>query len=101
MNDKLKIIMLYDKHDLYHPFMTYANGERVRMPTPNYLTSLDVLHPVAMKVKAELKKLQQKRAWELVQDIDCMCCKPPINGEYSELFDATVEGIIYLQNHSI
>jgi hypothetical protein len=90
MNDKLKIIAEYDGW----------KNVGVELMSSIYLTSLDALHPVAMKVMAALHKDWSFNAEKLTATISYACTKPPINGEYIALFNATVEGIIYLKNHS-
>jgi len=90
MNDKLKIIAEYDGW----------KNVGVKLMRSMYLTSLDFLHPVAMKVLRQLIAYADRESHIIETAIKQACCKPPINGEYSDLFDATVEGIIYLQNQS-
>jgi hypothetical protein len=90
MNDKLKIIAEYDGW----------KNVGVELMSSIYLTSLDALHPVAMKVLEELSKDWSFKAEKLTATISFACTQPPINGEYTDLFNATVEGIIYLQNQS-
>lgn len=73
-----------------------------------YLTSLDWLHPVAMNVLDKLTELFNDTldgdvfvpVSDLEYNIKRSCYIRPINGEYIDLFNATVEGIIYLKNHS-
>jgi hypothetical protein len=151
MNDKLKTIAEYDgwvikgEPDFTAPYKIFVK----ELPDCNkmipyisstgkeydgwekelkYLTSLDWLHPVAMKVLGELRKIEAETAREYESqplfvngvineakirarkiDMAYACinsilvyCQIPArkNGEYTDLFNATVEGIIYLQNHS-
>ena len=59
-----------------------------------YLTSLDWLHPVAMKVLGERKGRDDA---ETVQSLIRVCCWiAPINGEYIDIFNAVYEGIVFL-----
>ena len=63
-----------------------------------YLTSLDWLHPVAMDVLSKLHEDNSFKKLNIEATIECSCVKPPINGEYIDLFNAVYEGIVYLQN---
>ena len=151
MNDKLKIIAEYDgwvikgEPDFTAPYKIFVKelahcDKMIPYTSPSgkeyddwakelkYLTSLDWLHPVAMKVLGELRKIEAETAREYesqplfvngvineakirARKIDTahacinsilVYCQIPANnyGEYPGLFNATVEGIIYLKNHS-
>jgi hypothetical protein len=118
MNDKLKIIAEYDGWVKMEESNLYRRNTHRYLDEMEYLTSLDWLHPVAMKVLGELRELRSsafndidnsgvrtvKECYDTITPyIDMIkqsCTQPPINGEYSDLFNATVEGIIYLQNQS-
>jgi hypothetical protein len=117
MNDKLKIIAEYDGWEYDNQVKGYCRANLALFFSKEdevhekYITSLDFLHPVAMKVLGELEEARRKEisldtkpVYDIISTyIDMIkqsCAQPPINGEYSDLFNATVEGIIYLQNHS-
>ena len=61
-----------------------------------YLTSLDWLHPVAMKVLGEPKLKDKSDGITLRAKIIRACSYAPINGEYISLFNAVYEGIVFL-----
>ena len=113
MNDKLKIIAEYDgwvdsgrKHisldygNIYTKKGKYTKRREMFFSEFPYLTSLDWIHPVAMKVLDGLRNVQDEQKSYYISSIRAHCSTSPINGEYIDSFNATVEGIIYLQNHS-
>lgn len=108
--DKVKVIAEYDgwvNTGLLHPFKP-ENGYQYRkegligvswLPKMQYLTSLDWLHPVAMKV---LKSLECEDKCDLPSEfwniVNC-CHLQPINGEYIDLFNAVYDGIVFLNSN--
>jgi hypothetical protein len=78
------------KFDCYHDVTAISDVK--------YLTSLDWLHPVAMDVLSKLHEDNSFKKLNIEATIECSCVKPPINGEYIDLFNAVYEGIVYLQN---
>lgn len=70
----------------------------------SYLTSLDWLHPVAMKVMDEIEIIINigKDADSFVEansirrNMIIMCYRKPINGQYIDLFTAVFNGIVFL-----
>lgn len=64
-----------------------------------YATSMDWLHPVAMKV---LKSLQCEDKGDLPSEfwnvVNC-CSLPPINGQYIDLFKANYEAILFIKQN--
>lgn len=63
-----------------------------------YLTSLDWLHPCAMKVMDELRQTKAVHRQFYIADIYENCSEKPINSEYIDLFNAVYEGIIFLNS---
>ena len=61
-----------------------------------YLTSLDWLHPVAMKVLGEPKLKDKSDGITIIAKIIRACSSAPINGEYIALFNAVYDGIVFL-----
>ena len=61
-----------------------------------YLTSLDWLHPVAMKVLHDAVLIAKFDDISLMKKIIRACSCAPINGEYISLFNAVYEGIVFL-----
>lgn len=114
MNDKLKEIAVYDGLVLRQPknsnyeayYQRFDSDGLIRAEYPlkqlnKYLTSLDWLHPVAMKVLGELRNVYTIiGASKHLVSISVACAQPPINGEYSDLFNATYDAIVYLKNQS-
>jgi hypothetical protein len=122
MNDKLKIIAEYDgwvdsgrKHisldygNIYTKKGKYTKRREMFFSEFPYLTSLDWLHPVAIKVMGELEEARRKEisldtkpVYDIISTyIDMIkqsCTQPPINGEYTKLFDAVADGIDYLNS---
>lgn len=91
------------KYDCYHDIHALSELK--------YLTSLDWLHPVAMKVVDELIKISKENAtttdaaWaicKLASKIRMSCGKKPnSNGEYTDLFNAVYEGILFINQYKI
>jgi hypothetical protein len=65
----------------------------------NYLTDLNVLHPVAMDVLDVIRKSRKEHYQYYVSLILNDCCERPINGEYIDLFNAVYEGIVFLNEN--
>ena len=64
-----------------------------------YLTSLDWLHTVAMKVLGELNELNYSYEEASIRYLITRgCVKKPINGEYVDLFNAVYDGIVFLND---
>lgn len=62
-----------------------------------YLTSLDWLHPVAMKLLNELRQLKDGEDLQhMIFVLRHHCAIPPINGEYRDLLNAVYDGIEFL-----
>lgn len=66
-----------------------------------YLTSMDWLHPIAMKVREKLRIIGTHKAYKHVQYIDCACCLDTINGQYIDLFTAVFNGIVFLNEQTV
>ncbi len=64
------------------------------LPALKYNTSLDTLHPLAMKVMSEIFGLPDSNKTR--HAIIVACAVSPINGEYIDLFNAVHDGIIFL-----
>jgi hypothetical protein len=106
-NEKIKTIAEYDgwvvkgntatKYDLKGEFL---KGDHVAfVPTGmcySYLTSLDWLHPVAMKVLSELYKIKGELAHTGKIVNNCSRCS--VSGKYIDLFNAVYDGIVYLKS---
>jgi hypothetical protein len=119
MNDKIKTIAEYDGWELRGepefapPYKIWVKqfpqwAKMIPCISPSgeeyndwhkelkYLTSLDWLHPVAMKVLSELYKIKGELAHtgKIVNN----CSRCPINGEYIDLFNSVYDGIVYLKS---
>ena len=106
--DKIKVIAEYDgmstfetEHDLFFKRGVGCTPENYdyHLLHLKHLTSLDSLHPVAMKVLNSLtcedKGDLPTEFWNIVN-----CCHfPPINGEYIDLFNAVYDGIEFLNSN--
>lgn len=63
-----------------------------------YLTSLDWLHPVAMKVLDDLRKLKEgEDLSHMIFVLRHHCAIKPNNGEYWDLFNAVYDGLLFLR----
>jgi hypothetical protein len=113
--DKLKVIAEYDgwtfhdweKNGLKFCSKYFGNRyEQISVPELKYLTSLDWLHPVAMKVADVIcvsilssrgsKRIECKK---LIKEIESACFCRAVNGEYTALFNAVYEGIEFLNQN--
>jgi hypothetical protein len=69
----------------------------------NYLTDLNILHRVAVKVFDELINSQhcddKQELMNKAYNIHSAIMKLPINGEYITLATATAEAIVYLKKY--
>jgi hypothetical protein len=90
--EKIKHCCVERRHNLSTQHLLYA-----------YLTDLNILHPVAVKVISELI---DNPCHDDISDITNRfdnirntLTKLPINGEYIALATATVEAIVYLKSH--
>jgi len=72
-----------------------------------YITSLDWLHPVAMKVQGEIRVFEMdilaKGSYGSLElcirkqsSIASSCSRPSQNGQYLNLFESVVEGILFI-----
>lgn len=65
-----------------------------------YLTSMDWLHPVALKVLDKLKEISDNdSALYMRSAIRSHCSTRPDNGQYIDLFNAVYEGIIFINQN--
>ncbi len=121
LQEQIRIIAEYDGW-VFHPnatnggknntfIKTCGDGSNVWATIENfkkYLTSLDWLHPVAMKVLDELEDIQyssrgdsqiQGKIAVILSGIREKCFIKPINGEYVDLLDKVTEAIEYLSSN--
>ena len=101
--DKVKVIAEYDTERL-HFGKTYKQWLKSIGNLPpdvnKYLTSLDWLHPVAMKVMDELRGLEYSGDMShTIYTIRQYCATKPINGEYIDLLNAVYDGIVFLNSN--
>jgi hypothetical protein len=105
--EKIKAIAEYDgmstfetEHDLFFKRGVGCTPENYdyHLLHLKYLTSLDWLHPVVMKLIDELRQLKDG------EDLQHMhfvlrhhCAIPPVNGEYRDLFNAVMDGLLFLR----
>ena len=61
-----------------------------------YLTSLDWLHPVAMKVLDDVYAFNTPIGSRIYGKIFNHCASKPKEGQYLDLFEAVVEGIVFI-----
>lgn len=77
-----------------------GSGVNLRVAQPDlwkYLRSMDWLHPVAVKVKAEIRKIEfDIEPFRLFNHIQICCGSAPVNNEYIDLLNAVYSGIEYL-----
>lgn len=102
MNEKIKEVAEFDgwKHIEGKALMKHPNhGHYWHNEALPYLTSLDFLHPVAMKVLGQLLAYADRESHIIETAIKQACAKPPINGEYTALVDAVYDAIVYLKQH--
>jgi len=103
----------HDKSDVYRPngYWTLAEiwaGWWV-LEDMAYLTEMNWLHPVAMKVMGELEIIINigKDADSFVdansirRNMIIMCYRKPINGQYIDLFTAVYNGIVFLNEQNV
>ncbi len=110
MNDseKMSIVAEFDGWVKREHQSVFGDRELYDNPTTSqwldsmpYLTSLDSLHPVAMKVLAELKKLPRLSNKDYYQSaIRSHCSTPPDNGQYADLFNSVYDAITFLSSQN-
>ena len=101
--EKIEIVAIYDgweKYDSIRRPVWYSKGSfRVDgfdiEHFGKYLTSLDWLHPVAMKVLDELFLVNHKLPSRIYSKIYNHCASNMKGGQYLDLFESVVEGIIF------
>ena len=104
--EKIELVALYDgweksefKFAKGHSFTKsgyaciYEENLDYRM---RYLQSLDWLHPVAMKVMDDSEPINGGNSVMIRYKICQKLRKKPINGQYLDLFEAVVEGIVFI-----
>jgi uncharacterized protein YpuA (DUF1002 family) len=88
LQDKIRAIAEYDEGDMNLKLTEIEIEEHSR-----YLTSMDWLHPVAMKVKGQLKQSKAMH-WQFYNaNIALSLSSEPINGEYIDLFNDCYKAI--------
>jgi hypothetical protein len=104
--DKVKVIAEYDGwvDDMHNMYVNpnYNKGTLMYLSDMPYLTSLDSLHSVAMKVLDGLfvrDLIDNEEAQWSRATIRQYCATKPINGEYIDLFNAVYDGIIFLNSN--
>jgi hypothetical protein len=85
--------------------LTLAEYDGFKHYDTEYLTDLNILHRVAVKVFSELI---DSPCHDDISDLTDRCSnisnaltKLPINGEYTTLATATAEAIVYLSKHKV
>jgi hypothetical protein len=70
-----------------------------------YLTSLDWLHPVAMRVKKQLEDIMNNQremctrdTYFYIEQIDGSCAENQKDGQYIDLFEAVVLAILFIND---
>lgn len=99
----------HDKSDVYRPngYWTLAEVWAGKWVIENleYLTSMDWLHPVAMKVMGMLNHLykvsRDRKFMDLAEQIKIACATKPVKGEYLWLFTAVYNGIVFLNEQNV
>lgn len=107
-NEMIQLVAEYDgmsifqtEHDL---FFKRGNGCTLEnydyhLLHLKYLTSLDWLHPVAMKLLDCLRKIEiNPDSFRYFYNIKNCCGTAPIKGQYNDLFNAVYEGILFINN---
>ena len=107
MNEKIKEIAEFDGFRVVKRYpAAYGGGEPItpliteKLACKRYLTDLNTLHKVAMDVMDKLTELFNDTldgdvfvpVSDLEYNIKRSCYIRPINGEYIDLFNATIEG---------
>lgn len=95
LQEKLEAIRVYDNV--------------INWDTKTYLTLLDWLHPVAMKVKNKLSHMKNTSGFDYTENLTCTslynlimrgCTQEPnSNGEYTDLFNAVYDGIQFINEY--
>jgi hypothetical protein len=120
-NEIITELLKYDGWEIYETdqlieYNYFKNGNRIRcchvikgnelkdyFMLSEYLTDLNILHRVAVKVLDEMiKKIlcdPKKEPLILLAILQQSFKKPPINGEYITLATATAEAIVYLKKY--
>lgn len=98
----------HDKSDVYRPngYWTLAEiwaGKWV-LEDMAYLTEMNWLHPVVMKVMDGLRQrfcYVGTQEYVLIHRIEKSCYIKPINGQYIDLFTAVYNGISFLNEQTV
>jgi hypothetical protein len=105
---KIELIALYDGWEktgysvaenkrLFRKSCSDSFGfDNERLETMKYLTDLNWLHPVAMKVLDELSEISDIVALSLHRQIFYNCASKPKDGQYIDLFEAVVCAIQFI-----
>lgn len=99
----------HDKSDVYRPNGYWTLEEiwagKWVIENLDYLTSMDWLHPVAMKVMEMLNHLHKvsrdRKFTDLAEQIKIACATKPVKGEYLWLFTAVFNGIVFLNEQIV
>jgi len=70
----------------------------------NYLTDLNMLHPIAMKVMDGLRQrfcYVGTQEYVLIHRVEMACHVKPNNGQYIDLFTAVFNGIVFLNEQNV
>jgi hypothetical protein len=108
LQDKIRVIAEYDGYTVYDKRYPRNHGigggdvwnvrKDIILQKCKYLTSLDWLHPVAMKVIDDGEKIENPFMWEEhIQPIYRACWQKHVNGEYIDLFNAVYDAIMFLK----
>ena len=79
----------------------YCKWVNSTVPADIFLTSLRLLHPVAMQVKAEILSFNHNLAdWPEFYAIINSCSVSPRDGMYIDLFNAVYDGIVAINEYT-
>ena len=108
LTDKIRTVAVFNgEMPMKHIPAGYGGGDP-KPPIPitekraaKYLTDLNILHPIAMRVVDELGELYSYKtddAYILREEIqNSCCCKPNQQGQYLDLFQAVYDGVVLLE----
>ena len=101
LTDKIRTVAVKDGwvSPLNLPHLADKDGHRqTAFSDMKYLTSMDWLHPIAMRVVDELMNFPSSESGFIIYEIRLDCSKKPNEqGQYLDLFNSVYDGVVLLE----